>query len=230
MGKTLELLVEKGLVDAVTAAAPGRINTSASLRQGVGEVDFVVEAVFEDLALKQQVFADLDRWAPPGAIFTSNTSSFLTSQLAPSTQRPGQVVVVNWWSPPYLLPLIKVVRGPQTSAVTIDVVTGVFAALGKRPVVLQKESLGFIGKRMQFALLREALAGPLEVFDIAGWDTIAAIIDQLFPDLAGGGEAPGVVRDMVGRGDLGVKSGKGFYEWDEEAVGVVRWRIVGALA
>ena len=95
MGKTLELLVEKGLVDAVTAAAPGRINTSASLRQGVGEVDFVVEAVFEDLALKQQVFADLDRWAPPGAIFTSNTSSFLTSQLAPSTQRPGQVVVVD---------------------------------------------------------------------------------------------------------------------------------------
>ena len=127
---------------------------------------------------------------------------------------------------------------------TIDITTGVFSRLGKQPVVLQKESLGFIGNRMQFALLREALsivqegiataedvdtvvktsfgrrlavAGPLEVFDIAGWDTISAIIDQLFPDLETGSETPELVSDMIGRGHLGIKSGQGFYEWDADS-------------
>ena len=256
--KTLDVLAELGLVDQQTAAsAPDRIDTSTSLANSVADVDFLVEAVFEDLSLKQSVFADLDRFAPAHAVFTSNTSLFMTSQLAPSTNRPDKVVVANWWNPPYLLPLIEVVRGPETSDMTLDITTGVFSKLGKQPVVLQKESLGFIGNRMQFALLREALsivqkgiataedvdtvvktsfgrrlavAGPLEVFDIAGWDTISAIIDQLFPDLETGSETPALVSDMVERGDLGIKSGQGFYEWDEEKVEVLRRRISHALA
>ena len=256
--KTLDDLAELGLVDPQTAAsASDHIHTSTSLGNAVAAVDFVVEAVFEDLVLKQSVFAELDRCAPEHAVFTSNTSSFMTSQLAPSTNRVDKVVVANWWNPPYLLPLIEVVRGPQTSDMTIDITTGVFSRLGKQPVVLQKESLGFIGNRMQFALLREALAivqqgiataedvdtvvktsfgrrlavaGPLEVFDIAGWDTIAAIIDQLFPDLETGTETPGLVRDMVERGDLGVKSGQGFYQWDDDSVAALRRRVSEALA
>ena len=181
----------------------------------------------------------------------------MTSQLAPSTNRPDKVVVANWWNPPYLLPLIEVVRGPETSDMTINITTGVFSKLDKQPVVLQKESLGFIGNRMQFALLREALsivqqgiataedvdtvvktsfgrrlavAGPLEVFDIAGWDTISAIIDQLFPDLETGRETPGLVSKMVERGNLGIKSGQGFYEWNDEKVAALRRRISRALA
>jgi 3-hydroxybutyryl-CoA dehydrogenase len=124
-------------------------------------------------------------------------------------------------------------------------------------VVLQKESLGFIGNRMQFALLREAIsivengiasaedvdlvvknsfgrrlsvAGPFEVFDLAGWDTIAAIIDQLFPALESSTETPALVRDILARGELGVKSGKGFYPWSDEAVAGFRQRISRALA
>ncbi len=256
--KSLDVLAELGLVGQQTAAAaPDRIHTSISLANSVADVDFLVEAVFEDLSLKQSVFADLDRFAPEHAIFTSNTSSFMTSQLAPSMNRPDKIVVANWWNPPYLLPLIEVVRGPETSDMTIDITTGVFSKLGKQPVVLQKESLGFIGNRMQFALLREALsivqkgiataedvdmvvktsfgrrlavAGPLEVFDIAGWDTISAIIDQLFPDLETGSETPGLVSDMVERGDLGIKSGQGFYEWDDNSVAALRRRISRALA
>ena len=91
---TLVMLEEMNLVNAADAGrAPDRISTSTSLEEAVSEVDFVVEAVFEDLPLKQSVFADLDRFAPARAILSSNTSSFMSSQLAPSTNRPGQVVV-----------------------------------------------------------------------------------------------------------------------------------------
>ncbi len=255
---TLAMLSEMGLVDSDDAdRAPGRISTSTSLEETVSEIDFVVEAVFEDLPLKQSVFAELDRCAPGHAILSSNTSSFMSSQLAPSTNRPGQVVVANWWNPPYLLPLIEVVKGPETSDETIEATAGLFTRLGKRPVVLQKESLGFIGNRMQFALLREAIsivesgiasaedvdlvvkssfgrrlsvAGPFEVFDLAGWDTISAIIGQLFPDLSTGDETPALIEGLVERGDLGVKSGKGFYPWSGEAVEELRQRVSRALA
>ncbi len=256
--KTLEVLVEQGLVEPhIAGPVPDRIHPSVSLADAFAGVDFVVEAVFEDLGLKQEVFADLDRCTPEHATLTSNTSSFMTSQLAPLTRRPEKVVVANWWNPPYLLPLIEVVRGPRTSDETVELITGLFSRLGKKPVVLQKESLGFIGNRMQFALLREALsivaqgiatpedvdavvktsfgrrlavAGPLEVFDIAGWDTIAAICDQLFPDLEKDSQTPDLVRHMVERGDLGVKSGQGFYKWDDDAVVALRRRITRALA
>ena len=182
-------------------AVPSRIRTSTSLEESMAEVDFVVEAVFEDMPVKLSVFEALDKACPERTVLTSNTSSFMTSQLAPATKRPDRVLVANWWNPPYLLPLVEVVRGPETSDEALDITTGIFERIGKRPVVLQKESLGFIGNRLQFALLREALsivaagiaspedvdtvvtssfgrrlavAGPLEVFDLAGWDTILA--------------------------------------------------------
>ena len=156
---TLGVLQEQGLVDESTAqAVPGRIRTSTSVADAMDDVGFVVEAVFEDLDLKRRIFADLDRHCPPHAVLTSNTSSYMTSQLAPSTNRPDKVVVANWWNPAHLLPLVEVVRGPDTSDETIEITKSVLEGIGKRPVVLQKESLGFIGNRMQFALLREALA------------------------------------------------------------------------
>ena len=257
IGSTLEMLNGMGLVDDASAAdVPGRLYTSTSLEETVAEADFVVEAVFEDLELKRRVFGQLDELSPERTILSSNTSSFMSSQLAPATKRPGQVVVANWWNPPYLLPLIEVVRGPETSDHTIETTSGLFTKLGKRPVVLQKESFGFIGNRMQFALLREAIsivergiasaedvdlvvknsfgrrlavAGPFEVFDLAGWDTIKAIIDQLFPALEISPDTPALVKDKVARGALGVKSGQGFYPWSPESVAAFRARISQAL-
>ena len=238
-------------------AVPARIHTSTSLEESMAEVDFVVEAVFEDMPLKLSVFEALDKACPEHTVLTSNTSSFMTSQLAPATKRPDKVLVANWWNPPYLLPLVEVVRGPDTSDEALEITTDIFQRIGKRPVVLQKESLGFIGNRLQFALLREALsivaagiaspedvdtvvtssfgrrlavAGPLEVFDLAGWDTISHIIDQLFPAIESSGESPAIIAGMVERGDFGVKSGRGFYEWDEEAVEALRQRVGKTLA
>ena len=94
-------------------AVPARIHTSTSLEESMAEVDFVVEAVFEDMPLKLSVFEALDKACPEHTVLTSNTSSFMTSQLAPATKRPDKVLVANWWNPPYLLPLIEVVRGTR---------------------------------------------------------------------------------------------------------------------
>ena len=247
-----------GLADELSAAAvPSRIHTSTSLKETVSDVDFVVEAVFEDMDVKHAVFGRLDELSPERTILSSNTSSYMSSQLAPATKRPDKVVVANWWNPPYLLPLIEVVRGPETSDHTIETTAGLFTRLGKRPVVLQKESLGFIGNRMQFALLREAIsvveqgiataedvdevvkssfgrrlavAGPFEVFDLAGWDTISHIIDQLFPVIESSPDSPALIKEKVDSGEYGVKSGKGFYSWSDEAVTEFRGRIGEALA
>ena len=258
VGTSLETMKSVGLADEASAAAvPGRIHTSTSMEETVADVDFVVEAVFEDMEVKHQVFARLDELSPERTILSSNTSSFMSSQLAPATKRPDKVVVANWWNPPYLLPLVEIVRGPQTSDHTIDTTAGLFTKLGKQPVVLQKESVGFIGNRMQFALLREAIsiveqgiasaedvdlvvtssfgrrlavAGPFEVFDLAGWDTISHIIDQLFPLIESSPDSPALINDKVERGEFGVKSGKGFYNWSDDAVAELRGRVGRALA
>ena len=254
----LATLQSVGLVDDQAAASiPARVRTTTSVGEAVADVGFVVEAVFEDLDLKRHVFGQLDELSPANAVLASNTSSFTASQIASATGRPDKVVVANWWNPPYLLPLVEVVKGPDTSDETIETTRSLLEAAGKTPVVLHKESLGFIGNRMQFALLREAVAiveqgiasaedvdkvvkssfgrrlavaGPFEVFDVAGWDTILAIAEQLFPDIESSSETPPLLADMVARGELGVKSGKGFYPWDDASVAALRQRIGQALA
>ena len=230
---------------------------STSLDKTVNDVDFVIEAVFEDMDIKKKLFNQLDTLSPERTILSSNTSSFMSSQLASATNRPDKVVVANWWNPPYLLPLIEVVRGPQTSDDTIAKTVSLFKDIGKQPVVLQKESIGFIGNRMQFALLREAisvveqgiasaedvdlvvkssfgrrlaLAGPFEVFDLAGWDTISHIIDELFPVIESSPRSPKLISEKVTNGNFGVKSGAGFYEWSHENVEAFRDKISSGLA
>lgn len=258
IGTSLVTLQAVGLVDGDTASqVPGRIHTETSLEKAVSGAELVIEAVFEDLTLKQDVFKRLDELTAGRAVLASNTSSFMASQLAPSTRHPGKVVVANWWNPPFLLPLVEVVPGPDTDQQTVDTLCAALSAVGKQPVVLRKESLGFIGNRMQFALLREALsiveqgiasaedvdtvvktsfgrrlsvAGPLEVFDIAGWDTIRAIVEQLFPEIDRSTKVPEFLQSMVDRGNLGLKSGKGFYSWTEESATSVRRQIAQALA
>ena len=226
---TLGVLQEQGLVDETTAQAVPGTNTDEHVNCGLdGRRGFRRRGGVRGPPISSgSIFADLDRHCPPHAVLTSNTSSYMTSQLAPSTNRPDKVVVANWWNPAHLLPLVEVVRGPDTSDETIEITKSVLEGIGKRPVVLQKESLGFIGNRMQFALLREALAvvdkgiasaedvdtvvktgfgrrlavaGPLEVFDIAGWDTISHIIDELYPDLDTSAENSPTITGMLERG------------------------------
>ena len=256
--QSLATMIKVGLAsNSDIKSVPEKIHVSTSLDKTVNDVDFVIEAVFEDMDIKKKLFNQLDTLSPERTILSSNTSSFMSSQLASATNRPDKVVVANWWNPPYLLPLIEVVRGPQTSDNTIAKTVSLFKDIGKQPVVLQKESIGFIGNRMQFALLREAisvveqgiasaedvdlvvkssfgrrlaLAGPFEVFDLAGWDTISHIIDELFPVIESSPRSPKLISEKVTNGNFGVKSGAGFYEWSHENVEAFRDKISSGLA
>ena len=156
---SMDTLQAVGLVHGDAAArALDRIHTEVSLGKAVSGAGLVIEAVFEDLDLKRSVFKQLGAISAGASILASNTSSFMASQLAPETEHPEKVVVANWWNPPYLLPLVEVVPGPETASETVDTLCAILSSVGKSPVVLRKESLGFIGNRMQFALLREAVS------------------------------------------------------------------------
>ena len=237
-------------------SALGRIETAVDLRSTVADADVVIEAVSEDLALKQGIFRDLDAWAPEHAILASNTSSFMPSLLAAATRRPDRVLVAHYFNPPYLLPLVELVRGPATSDETITTMRDLYVRLGKSPAVVQREAPGFVGNRLQMALLREALAivaqgiatvadvdtviktsfgrrlavaGVFEVFDLAGLDVTSAVAGHLFPVIESSGTVPTILGERVEQGKLGVKTGEGFYEWSAESAVALRERIARAL-
>jgi 3-hydroxyacyl-CoA dehydrogenase len=253
----LARLVAAGRITPATAeAAPARIAIETDLRAATADADLVIEAVYENLDLKRSLFRDLDAWAPPRAILASNTSSFMPRLLGAATNRPDRVLVAHYFNPPHLLPLVELVRGEQTSDATLATMRDFYEGIGKSPVVIQHEAPGFVGNRMQMALLREALAiveagiatpqdidtiitsgfgrrlaaaGIFEVFDAAGWDVTLAVADQLFPVIDRATAAPESVRAKVARGELGVKSGKGFYDWPPDRAEALRQRIGNAL-
>jgi len=166
----------------------------------------VIEAVFEQLELKLEVFEQLDRLCPARTVLASNSSTLWPSKLAAATRRPAQVLIAHYFNPPYLLPLVELVRNPATSDATVDTMYGLLTRVGKKPAIVQKEVVGFIGNRLQAALFREALslvergiasaedvdtvvkngfgrryaaAGPFEIWELAGWDFILAALQYL---------------------------------------------------
>ncbi|MFN8593528.1 MAG: 3-hydroxyacyl-CoA dehydrogenase family protein [Thermomicrobiales bacterium] len=239
------------------AAAPPRITLGSDLTQAVGGADLVIEAVSENLAVKQALFRELDSLAPLHAIIASNTSTFMPSLLAAATARPEQVLVAHYFNPPHLLPLVELVRGEQTSDATIAALRDLYRGIGKAPAVVAKEAPGFVGNRIQAAIFRESLAivaagiatiedvdtivkngfgrrlavaGPFEIADAAGLDIKLAVCEQLFPDIASETEIPELLRARVARGDLGQKTGKGYYAWTPESAAALRQRISDGLA
>ena len=209
---SLDRLIELGVVTGEQAeSVPTRIHAISNLAEAVGNVDVVIESVYEDLALKQQLFQQLDEMCPERTILASNTSSFMPSMLALATKRPDRVLVTHFVNPPFLVPLVEVVPNGETSDETIDITRGLLTRIGKRPVILHKEVQGFLTNRIQAAVLREALwlvendiaspqdvdtaiktsigrrwavAGVFEVLEIAGWDLLYAILSGLQPHLA----------------------------------------------
>lgn len=257
MARNLQTLAEAGLVDGGLAeSAPDQVRTSTDLEEVVRDADFVIEAVSEDLPLKQRVFGELDRLCRGHTILASNTSTFMPSSFASATGRPDKVLVTHYFNPPYLVPLVEVVRHEGTSDETFDTAFGLFRRIGKRPVRVQKEALGFIGNRLQAALVREcfslvekgiaspedidavvryglgrrlSVAGPLEIADVAGLDLILKATSYLLPHLARSTEPADVLQEKVAQGELGVKTGRGFYDWTPESAEELRQRIANAL-
>lgn len=233
------------------------ISTTLSLKQTSENSDFIVEAVFENITVKQNIFFELDKYCEKDIVLASNTSSFKASQISEKCiNNKTRVIVANWWNPPHILPLIEVVKAPTVSDQTATLTMELFSKINKKPVLLSKESLGFIGNRLQFALLREAisivsngiatpkevddvvkysfgrrlsLAGPFEVFDAAGWDTITAIANELFPDLDNTNDEPDLLSEKLNNDHLGMKTDKGFYIWNDQSKDNYKEKIISGL-
>jgi len=219
-------------------AAMGRITTTTDLDAAAG-ADLVVEAVPEDQPLKHAIFERLDHVCPPPAVLASSSGQ-PASRLVAKVRRRDRVVAAHFWNPPQLIPLVEVCAGPETAPDVVDWLCAVLRAAGKQPVVLEREIDGFIGNRLQFALLREALAlwaagvasaeaidlavktsfgrrlavtGPLESADLGGLETFHAFAGFLFPGLDRSAEPPAAMRELVERGHQGLASGRGLYDW-----------------
>lgn len=253
----LDRLIGFGMVSREQAEIVlDNIYPTVEFAEATDSVDVVIESVYEDLELKKQIFQQLDEMCPERTILASNTSSLMPSAFAAATRRPDRVLVTHYANPPYLIPLVEIVRGRNTSDETVVTISGLLEKLGKRTIVAQKEVPGFILNRLQAALLREALwlvengvaspqavdagirnsigrrwavAGIFEIFDLAGWDLLLNMVSELQAHLSASPKVSPVLAEKVQCGELGVKTGKGFYEWTPEAAEGLRERIAQAL-
>jgi 3-hydroxyacyl-CoA dehydrogenase len=246
-------LVENDIIDQEQVsqglqAVSGTLDLTAAIKDS----DFVVETVFEDLAVKQQVFAALDAEAPPEAILASNTSSLSITALGAATRRPDRVVGSHFILPGTVLPLVEVVRGDQTSDETMRATYDLWQRVGKQPVMVQKDIPGFIHNRLQHALSREAISlwasgvataeeidavvvngfglrlgrvGPLAQRDLGGMVMNVAIAATLYPTLSNLTDAPQVMKDLVEQGDTGLEAGRGFHDWSDSDASATRRQV-----
>ena len=257
IGKNLTLLAENAVIEEISISATlQRIHTTTDLTAAAKTADFVVEAVSENLPLKQQIFEELDSLCQPHTILASNTTALMPSQIGVNTKRTDRILNTHYFNPPYLIPLVELIRSPDTSDETVSVTFDLLTAIGKTPAIIDKEALGFVGPRLQAALIREAfaiveqgiasaetvdlvvrnsfgrrlsVAGPFEVFELAGWDLVLAAFEELYKDLNSSPDINPLLREMVESGKLGVKSGEGFYQWTDERQQALRNRMSQAL-
>ena len=253
---SLERLQDLGKVsEQQVETALSLVRMSTDLAEAVEETDLVIESIYEDIDAKTDLFTQLDELCPDRTILASNTSSFLPSKLAAATTRPDKVINAHFLNPPFFVPLVEVVPTEESFDETATTEMELLAALGKQPILVEREVPGFVASRLQMALLREALwlvenevaspedvdkaisaglgrrwatAGVLQVLEVAGWDLISRVASDVFPHLSNADD-PSLLREMVERGESGVKSGKGFFDWTPEKAEELRRRIAKGL-
>jgi 3-hydroxybutyryl-CoA dehydrogenase len=234
-----------------------RLQTTADLGTAGSDADLVVESVVEVLEVKESLFSKLDAICPDQTIFASNTSSLLPTILAAATQRQDRFLNLHYFNPPYLMPLVEIVRGEKTSDKAVDTVYDLMQSMGKSPIICQKEAPGFIVNRLQLVLWREAfnlvqrgiaspqdvdlavkksfgrrlgMVGPFELYEyIDGYDLTLQCEKYILPDMNYPNESFPLLLEKVEKGELGAKSGQGFYEWTPDFTETWRKRILKGL-
>lgn len=240
---SLNLFKSQGKLDSNSCEEIlAKIKGVTTIEEAAKDADFILESLAEDLELKQKIFTELDKLCSADIILASNTSGLSPTAMAKNTKHPERIVVAHFWNPPHLIPLVEVVPGEKTSETTMSSTIEWVEFIGKKSVRMEKECLGFIGNRLQLALLREALyiveqgwakpeevdkaieyghgrrlpvTGPLCSTDLGGLDIFNNISAYLFKDLCNSSEPSKLMQRMVESGQLGSKSGKGFYNWSQ---------------
>jgi 3-hydroxybutyryl-CoA dehydrogenase len=237
----LEALSEHGLeeqdrIDEVMS----RITSTVSLEEAVYDADFVTEAISENLELKRELFSTMASYVKPDTILASNTSMLKISDIGRETKGQERLIINHWFNPPYLIPAVEVVQGKHTSQKTVESSVAFLTQMGKTPIRVLKEVPGHLLNRVQFAMFREILGllenevataeeidraltaslglrfatiGPLRTIDLAGLDLFWHGMRDMFKHLDNSPEPHKIIQDKVKAGQLGKKSGKGFYEY-----------------
>ncbi len=237
--------------DAAVRDTLARLTATSDRSSALHDADLVVESVVEDLALKQQLFQELEQQAPAKALLTTNTSGLRITDVAATMRTPERAYTTHFWNPPHLVPLVEIIIGERSDPAGAQRLRQVLAACGKRPVVGLKDVPGQLGNRLQHALIREALYmleegiataedietslqagpglrwpvyGPFEHNDMVGIPLTRAVQASVIPSLARNVEPAALLTQMIVQGTLGVASGQGHYAWTPERAAEVRAR------
>ena len=233
-----------------------RVRPTPNLADAVGGADYVVEAVSEDLPLKQKLFGEIERQVRPDTILASNTSVIPITAIMQGLKERSRALGTHWWNPPFLVPLVEVIGTQWTSQQAIEFTMKLHADAGKQPAHVKKDVPGFIGNRLQHALWREAISlvergicdaetvdtvikacfgrrlavlGPLENADMVGTDLTLAIHKTVLPDIENRPGPSPYLEALVAAGKLGFKSGEGFRKWSAEEQAALRAKVMRHL-
>lgn len=233
-----------------------RVRTTMDLAEAVTDADFVIECAPENMELKQNLFCELDQRCPLTTILATNTSVMSITEIAQKAQHQERIVGTHFWNPPYLIPLVEVIKAERTSTEVFDQTIAHLLNVGKHPVPVQKDVPGFVANRLQHALWREAISivergiadaatvdecirygfglrlpvlGPLENSDMVGADLTLAIHEYILKHLENSREPSPLLQKMVEEGNLGFKTGKGFYDWTQEKSEASRKQLIHYL-
>jgi 3-hydroxybutyryl-CoA dehydrogenase len=239
---------DKTVADHVTAGE--------SIEWAAQDAGIVIEAALEQLPLKREIFAKLERVAPADAILASNTSALPITRIADGLKTRQRVVGSHFWNPPHLVPLVEIVMMGPDNRPAAERLASLLRAAGRHPVLVNRDIPGFIGNRLQHAMKREAIAlvaagicdadtiddvvkqgfgarlgvlGPMEQSDLVGLDLTKNIHDTLIPDLDVTSTTHPYLKALVEKGELGMKTGKGFRDWKPGEADAVRDRLRRAL-
>jgi 3-hydroxybutyryl-CoA dehydrogenase len=237
-------------------SAVERVTACFDLADAVRGADYVVEAVSENLALKQKLFAEIERHVRSDTILASNTSVIPITAIMRGLQRRERALGTHWWNPPFLVPLVEVIETQWTSPEAVAWTMALHQAAGKKPAHVKKDVPGFIGNRLQHALWREAISlvengicdaetvdavikasfgrrigvlGPLENADLVGTDLTLAIHETVLPAIDSRPGPSPYLQKLVADGKLGFKSGEGFRKWSTEDQAALRAKVFAHL-
>lgn len=248
----------RGVLDRLDGARAGggEIRFESDLRSALEGVEFVLEAVPENLDLKQEVFKTFEGHVADDAVLSSNTSGIPITKIAEDLTHPERVIGMHWSNPPHLIPMIEVIPGERTSEETVDAAKDLIARIGYVPSLLRKEVPGFVENRVLYAILRESLAmvdegvidpeeldlnvkwgigyklaviPPMQLLDVAGLDIYESVASYLNPDLSNESGISETITKLTGDGKLGLKTGGGLFSYTEEELAELPKKRAAAL-
>lgn len=240
----LTVLKERGIItDKDVEGIFSRIKTTEDFEEAVKEADFIIECIPENMEMKQDLFARVEKFCKENAILATNTSVMSITEIAQKTNNKARVVGTHFWNPPYLIPLVEVVKSDYTSDEVFDTTYNLLKKANKKPVKVNKDVPGFLANRLQHALWREGISivengiadaatvdeavkygfglrlpylGPMENADMVGLDLTYSIHDYILKHLESSKEPSPILREKFEKGELGFKTGVGFQRWTEE--------------